>query len=718
MSKGLIDLQTDLKSLRYGSSAPYITKDIKKAPLSDKIGIQASRRIDDTSRIAQMLASKPGLKYLANEALLQQVNVGDKINKARKSGKSIAGAILSQVGGTFVNTIKIAGSTLAQVAVNGTGTHFLKGFKTDTYLQPTGGDKVSKFAAFFGAGGVEGAPLALEGKPIEGKAVSNFGYINSVSGEFVPNIALPLGYGGNVRKQYDEKLNKYIPKENGNQTSAKNGSPISVGNFIPDEKQQEIPLGDDSTYNSPSGTSLETTVTKGILTKQNLIQSIPHTGSIAGDVHPDSSTNVASASYSYGSTYIGREANSSITNAQSGAPIPVSPLGSDLKETSNTAWLQGEQDNFNDGDQNYNQNSTYTGNTTEKSVGKALKGKKIATNSGEKHSEEYLRTFSDYSTDGTHGIVVENLQDPEGKDVYPQGSTLGETSVPKIARLSKLASQINSGSVDTIAYDQENYNTTLQDFRLGSTETYSYDYNSEVVNREQRVTLGNQGRKRASYKSYMGSAAEDELMKDKLNAQPESNTTLDGASAGRDFAKFYFEIITPDGSKFLYFRAFIDSIDDSYSADWQARKYNGRAENFYTYGGFDRDISVSFNIAAASRSEMNPLYRKMVYLASATAPTYGPSGLMRGTLAKLTIGSYFSQIPGVLTSVKYSVDNNTPWEIAMGNPEAGTDDDVQELPMMLKCTISFKPIHDFAPQTGLQHYFTSPQSKYGAKPFF
>jgi hypothetical protein len=37
---------------------------------------------------------------------------------------------------------------------------------------------------------------------------------------------------------------------------------------------------------------------------------------------------------------------------------------------------------------------------------------------------------------------------------------------------------------------------------------------------------------------------------------------------------------------------------------------------------------------------------------------------------------------------------------------------------MLKCTISFKPIHDFAPQTGLQHYFTNPNPIGGAKAFF
>ena len=115
---------------------------------------------------------------------------------------------------------------------------------------------------------------------------------------------------------------------------------------------------------------------------------------------------------------------------------------------------------------------------------------------------------------------------------------------------------------------------------------------------------------------------------------------------------------------------------------------------------------------------MKPLYRKIVYLASSTAPTYGGQGFMRGTLAKITVGSYLSQIPGVITSVKFNLIDGMPWEIAMQNPEAGTDDDVQELPMGLQCSVSFKAIHDFAPQTGLQHYFTNPKPENKAQPFF
>jgi len=54
----------------------------------------------------------------------------------------------------------------------------------------------------------------------------------------------------------------------------------------------------------------------------------------------------------------------------------------------------------------------------------------------------------------------------------------------------------------------------------------------------------------------------------------------------------------------------------------------------------------------------------------------------------------------------------------MKSPESG-ESDVQELPMILDCSVTFKPIHDFAPQTGLYHYFTSKNTNQpGASPFF
>ena len=175
MANGLVTMNTDLKSLGYstnplGSKSPYVTKRIGDNSSSD-----FQVRIDDLSRIAKMLTDKPGINYLTNETKLKQINVGKRIAESRAAGKSVVGAILKEVAGTIGNAIKIVGSTLLQVPVNGTGTHFLKGFRTDTYYRPIGeeDDGPSAIGRFFGAGGVEGAPIVLNGGIVEGTVNSN-----------------------------------------------------------------------------------------------------------------------------------------------------------------------------------------------------------------------------------------------------------------------------------------------------------------------------------------------------------------------------------------------------------------------------------------------------------------------------------------------------------------------------------------------------------------
>lgn len=554
MANGLVDLQTDLKSLRYGSmplgsDKPYVTKDINNPPSSNLTSMEITKRIDDTSRIAQMLIDRPGLKYLFHEAELKQIGAADKIAKARKNGKSVAGAILGQLGNTAIGVFKIAASTLAQVPVNGTGTHFVKEFRTDTYLQPIGGNNRSAFAQFFGAGGVEGAPLAIEGSPIEGVVQDQNFYYQDALGIGYTAKTSDLGYSADITKGkvYKDGVNNTpIPPDSavgGPASNAQQGRSITVGNRA---------LGPIAPLTQPD----QTTVQPGSL----------------------SSTAISAAT------------------------------GSGTEATAPTF------DNL------YSSGSTYT-------------AKKVKT------------------------AVVS-----------------GSSALPK------------------------------------------------NVTKESRVNLGDQGnakgdklvaRKNNQYwfKSDVDPMKASEV--DKINALDIKNSKVVGEVEGRDLIKFRFHILTPGEEKVLYFRAFLDSFDDSYAGQWNPTKYLGRGEDFQVYGGFQRKISLSFKIAAATRAEMRPLYRKIVYLASATAPTYAGDGqFMRGTITKLTLGDYVGELPGVLNSVNYTWNTEYPWEIAMLDPEKGNADDVmQELPMVLECRIDFTPIHPFTPVTGLRNYITAGTQK-------
>ena len=195
---------------------------------------------------------------------------------------------------------------------------------------------------------------------------------------------------------------------------------------------------------------------------------------------------------------------------------------------------------------------------------------------------------------------------------------------------------------------------------------------------------------------------EDSALKiDKLNMLEAgvSNTYPAGGpyETIKDFIPFYFEIIDhgqPMNSSVIYFRAFLDALSDDYSANFNEVKYNGRPEPFYTYNSFGRKIALSFKIAAQTRHEMIPLYRKVNYLVSQTAPGFAGDRMITPYL-RLTVGDWIKGVPGVLNSVGLSWQTDYPWEIKAD--EEDQDSDMLILPHVLDISVSFTPTHDFMP---------------------
>jgi hypothetical protein len=255
----------------------------------------------------------------------------------------------------------------------------------------------------------------------------------------------------------------------------------------------------------------------------------------------------------------------------------------------------------------------------------------------------------------------------------------------------------------------------LQDFREIINDTTSNesklpftDY--KVFNREttygESITTYKVNHKTGSdgYVDVNGSVNSDIL--NKLNVILSTDTQLENYK-NKDLVSFYFEIINPKTSAtyYLFFRAHIDSLSDSFKGDWQPYKYVGRAENFYKYSGFGRDIQMSFTVYAYSREEMIPLYDKMNRLAGATAPTYSDEGYMMGNIAKVTIGNYIKSLPGIITSVSLKPSLEAGWDLNRDNngklfTQVDEDKNVGQLPRLISVDLSFQPIHNFVPQYG------------------
>ena len=232
--------------------------------------------------------------------------------------------------------------------------------------------------------------------------------------------------------------------------------------------------------------------------------------------------------------------------------------------------------------------------------------------------------------------------------------------------------------------------------------------------RETRVNTGNVGQNMDNSTAFVNHFGEttndydkfDPVVIDKINAL---DVYREGYESGdrrekshmRDLIRLKIEALdssSPDKAETMLFRAFLDSYSDKFTGDWNSFKYNGRAEDFYTYKGFKRSISFSFKIAAQTRHEMLPLFRKLNFLATQTAPDY-QNTRMRGSFCRLTIGSMLQRTPGFFTSVGIKWNKNYPWDIAINHLENGPDKDgAAVMPHLLDVSCQFTPVHTFIPQ--------------------
>jgi len=149
-------------------------------------------------------------------------------------------------------------------------------------------------------------------------------------------------------------------------------------------------------------------------------------------------------------------------------------------------------------------------------------------------------------------------------------------------------------------------------------------------------------------------------------------------------------------SSFLHFRAYISGFTDTYGATWNDVQYVGRGNSFKNYSGYSRDIALNFTVMATSKAELIPMFTKLNILASSLAPDYSTAGFMRGNMVKMTVGGYLHQTPGVITSLTYTVPDDSTWEIGI-DALGEKDKSVKQLPHRIEVSLAFSPIEDFLP---------------------
>jgi len=288
--------------------------------------------------------------------------------------------------------------------------------------------------------------------------------------------------------------------------------------------------------------------------------------------------------------------------------------------------------------------------------------------------------------------------------IYNSGSTFPETNTELFTQNTTVLTQEQLQAASDVINETRGsaqFTPRISDFRavlrqnlqsstvISKAPSYNIADNKTIEGRTLMGDPGNKtGKNLISYTSGSGIGPVD-----KINAAA-VGTDL----SNDDLVQFRIQSLFTGGST-LAFRAFLGSISDSYSSTINSQQYVGRGENFYTYGGQSRKISLSWTVAALSREELLPMYKRLSYLAGMTAPKY-VNGFMQGPLVNLTIGGYIYNLPGYIEGFSLEMAEDSTWEIAM-NENGEKDNTISQLTHIIKVSgFNFQPIPDYLPETG------------------
>lgn len=154
-----------------------------------------------------------------------------------------------------------------------------------------------------------------------------------------------------------------------------------------------------------------------------------------------------------------------------------------------------------------------------------------------------------------------------------------------------------------------------------------------------------------------------------------------------------------DGENTIYLRAFLTSLTEGYSPEWNQVPIYGRAEHFAHWKACVRKWNVALKLAAFSSEEIKVMYKKLNFLArlnyakfSNGKPVQPPLCRIRiGDLIKTTVAgegsgdSTGNGLPGYLDglNIDYMSDQQT-WEIEPGS----------KVPKLFTINFSMTVLHD------------------------
>lgn len=132
-------------------------------------------------------------------------------------------------------------------------------------------------------------------------------------------------------------------------------------------------------------------------------------------------------------------------------------------------------------------------------------------------------------------------------------------------------------------------------------------------------------------------------------------------------ALYFYDIVN---EKYIPFRAAIKGLSESGNASWEEMPFIGRGDKVYSYGGFNRNLSMTINIVISSLVELAPTWQRINYLTTLVKPANYTTSQFNGVMNRfmvppmvmLTLGDLYKDQPVLIQSITTTIPDDAIWE--------------------------------------------------------
>lgn len=241
-------------------------------------------------------------------------------------------------------------------------------------------------------------------------------------------------------------------------------------------------------------------------------------------------------------------------------------------------------------------------------------------------------------------------------DVEAQTGGLGETLAKLVGVHTNIYSQDRPYGLENAAYPLEKIETDIS-----ALQKTGFFNGSETIKTDKLFTskpfpgggLLDSGRDMTfiakptfSYLDKQGIKSED--LPDNVDAafsvlDEDSGVVAKTIDDDKNYMPFMFQDLRDRNDTFLYLRAFLKSLTETFTPEWTEERFYGRTEAVPIYKGTSRNINLTFDMVAWSPKDLPILYKKLQKLQSMVYPLYDEQGFLKaGPIIRMRVGDLIS----------------------------------------------------------------------------